>query len=410
MASILYLLVAYLALGSGSGREGPRMPSILRVFLLASLVTGLIACGDDNEGSGEPVEPPDSLGAFAVGHTSFTAVDPARNDRPLPVDVWYPVDREDAQDAPLARYPLAAGISLSSKVAVEGLPVSGRKSQTFLVFSHGYGGTNTQSVDLMETLASHGFIVASPEHTGNAQSSMTDSFDEAAANRVPDVSFLIDTMFARNRDPEDDFYNRLDERSVGVLGHSFGGMTAIGVAAGWAGAQADPRVAAIVPISAVINAELQSEPRNSPNAGFDAEQLASIRVPVMLIGGTKDTNVPIENNAIAFEEMTSAPRVYKVDIIGATHTHFANICSIANLLISLGIGPQAWPAIGAQALIEPYQETCSAEAFPIDEAIRLQNLYVVSFFKRHLLNQKGYDRYLTTDYAKREPAIRFSVR
>ncbi len=384
------------------------MRSILGALLLTWLVTGLIACGDGD--CDEPVDAPDTLGVFGVGHTSFTAVDPARHDRPLPVDVWYPVDAEDAQDSPLATYPLAQGIGLKSEVAVEGLPVSGRKNQTFLAFSHGYGGINTQSVELMEALASHGFIVASPEHTGNAQSSMTDSFDEAAANRVPDVSFLIDTMFARSRDAEDEFYERLDERRVGVVGHSFGAMTAIGMAAGWAGAEPDPRVAAIAPISAVINAELQSEPRHSPNAGFDAEQLASIAVPVMLIGGTEDTNVPIENNVIAFEQMTGAPRVYKVDIIGATHTHFANICLIGNLLINLGIGPEIWPAIGAEALVEPYEKTCSAEAFPFDEAMRLQNLYVVSFFKRHLLNQKGYDRYLTTDYADGEPAVMFSAK
>jgi len=391
------------------------MPSILRAFLLTSLVVGLIACGDDDNWSREPVDAPDSLGAFAVGHTSFTPVDTTRDDRPLPVHVWYPVDAEDAQDAPPVLYPLAAGINLVSEVAVEGLPVSERDNQTLLVFSHGYGGINTQSVELMEALASHGFIVASPEHTGNAQSSMTDSFDtdsfdEAAANRVPDISFLIDTMIARNRDPEDGFYKRLDERRVGVLGHSFGGMTAIGVAAGWAGAEPDPRVTAIAPISAVIDAELQSDSRTGPNAGFDAQQLSSIVVPVMLVGGTEDTNVPIENNAIAFEQMTSAPKVYKVDVIGATHTHFANICSIGNLLIGLGIGPEAWPRIGAEALVEPYESTCSEEAFPIDEAIRLQNLYVVSFFKRHLLNQEGYDRYLTTDYADGEPAITFSVK
>ncbi|MEZ5504276.1 MAG: alpha/beta hydrolase [Halioglobus sp.] len=350
------------------------------------------------------------LGKFGVGHASFTAIDAMRDNRSLLVDVWYPVDPEDRQESPLTNYPLAPGIGLQSRVAVDDLPVSSRENQTLLVFSHGYGGTNTQSVDLMETLASHGFIVVSPEHTGNAQPSNTDSFDQAAANRVPDVSFIIDTMVARSQQAGDSFYNRIDGNRTGVVGHSFGGMTAIGMAAGWAGASPDHRVAAIVPISAVIRADLQSDARTGPNAGFTAAQLASITVPVMLMGGTADTNVFIENNRIAFEGLTHAPEVYKVDIIGATHTHFANVCAIGNLLIDLGIKQDTWPLIGAQELLEPYAMTCSPEAFPIEEAIRLENLFVVSFFKRYLLGDTGYDSYLSAEYGDTEPAANVSVK
>lgn len=53
---------------------------------------------------------------------------------------------------------------------------------------------------------------------------------------------------------------------------------------------------------------------------------------------------------------------------------------------------------------------CSAQAFPIEEAVRLQNIYVVSFFKRHLLGDRRYDAYLSLDYAERETAITFSAR
>jgi len=381
---------------------------MMKVFLFAWLVTGFVACG--NGTSYQAVDPPDKLGAFSVGHMSFNMIDATRDDRPLPVDIWYPVDAEDAQDTPKTIYPLSPPIGLESEVAVDELPVSARQNQTLLVFSHGYGSINTQSFELMETLASHGFIIASPEHTGNTQSSMTDSFDEAAGNRVPDVSFIIDSLLARNKDTQDPFYQRIDELRIGVVGHSFGAMTAIGMAAGWAGAEADPRVVAIVPISAVIDPELQSDPHSGPNAGFDAQQLADVVVPVMLIGGTEDTSVPIGNNEIAFEQMKNTPTVYKVDVIGANHTHFANVCAIGNMLIEMGITQDSWEGIGAGDLIEPYQSTCTGEAFPIDEATRLQNLYVVSFFKRHLLDQIDYDQYLIKDYAASEPAVGFSVR
>jgi predicted dienelactone hydrolase len=385
----------------------------IRTLFLAPLLFALAACSDSSSGTGPMVDAPDALGPYGVGHSSFQVIDEARGDRPLLVDTWYPVDAEDAADAaefPLTEYLLLDPLGLPSEVAIDDLPVSARPGQTLLVFSHGYQSIHIQSFGLMEALASHGFIVISAEHTGNAQASPTDSFDEAASNRVPDVSFLIDMMVRRNQDPLDEFFGRIDEQRVGVVGHSFGGMTAVGMAAGWAGAEPDPRVTAIVPISAVIDGEMQLDDRSGPNAGFTQEQLESITVPAMFMGGTEDINVPIGNNQIAFDQIIHAPRVYKVDILGATHNHFAAICPIGNRLIELNLGPEVWPGLGAEALIEPYETACGPGVLPYDEATRLQNLYVVSFFKWHILNERGYDRFLTTEFANTEPGVAISVK
>ncbi len=387
-----------------------------RLSLLVLALCFLASCSSSSStgGAGDPpeqrgpVDAPDELGSFAVGHSTFTAIDDARSGRSLLVDIWYPVDEADAMDAERREYTLSGFRGPVSEVALADPPVSSRRNQTLLVFSHGYGGIGTQSVGLMEILASHGFIVASPEHTGNAQQSPSDSFDEAAANRVPDISFIIDTMISRSRDPRDAFHERVSGERVGVLGHSFGGMTAIGMAAGWAGADRDPRVAAILPVSAVIVKELQSDTRTSPNAGFSREQLETIVVPVMLMGGSADVDVFPENNDVAFEQISRAPRVYQVEIIGANHTHFANVCWIGDHLISIGIDQEAWPSLGAEALLEPYELTCGPDAFPIDESNRLANLYTVAFFKRHLLGETGYDAYLTTEFAEGEAAIDFA--
>jgi predicted dienelactone hydrolase len=142
------------------------MTSTIRTFFLAVIVTGLIACGDSS--SSPAVDSPDAIGPFGVGHSSFNVVDPARDDRPLLVGAWYPVDAADAQESPRTEYPLADPLTLPSEVAVDDLLVSARSAQTLLVFSHGYQGIHIQSFELMEALASHGFIVISPEHTGNA--------------------------------------------------------------------------------------------------------------------------------------------------------------------------------------------------------------------------------------------------
>ncbi len=367
------------------------------------------ADADEADSTAEP-DAPDALGPYVVGHGASIVVDSARGDRELPIDLWYPVDSLDAEGAQTTAYTLAEIATLESEVSFEDVPVASDRAHPLLVFSHGYQSVNLQSIGLMEALASHGFIVVSPEHTGNSQFSAGDEFDVAAANRVPDISVIIDTMLERADDPDDLLYERIDIAAIGVVGHSFGGMTSFGVAAGWAGADPDPRVAAIAPVSGVIDGDLQEADRDTPNAGFSQTQLESITIPALLLGGTEDTNVPIENNAIAFSQMTNAAVVYKVDVIGANHTHFANVCTFGDLLIELGVGPETWGAIGAGGLTEPYEATCTEDAFPIDEAIRLQNLYVVAFFRLHLSGEAAYEQYLTAEYADTEPAINFSRR
>ena len=395
------------------------MRSILHSFPFLILVfvpaLALISCGGNSssssmdggtlEDSGPKMDAavdgfaPDEFGSFSVGHMKFTAIDADRDDRSLVIDVWYPVDEADAPDlsspeTEFASYTLTGPLAIRSEFAVENLPVSSRTDQVFLVFSHGYGGTNTQSIPLMETLASHGFIIASPEHTGNTALDRTDDQPTAASRRVPDVSFVIDTFFKRNTTVDDAFENRFDTSNTGVLGHSFGGTTSIGMITSWADGPTDPRVKAIFPIAGGVRT-------------FDAEELAAIDVPVFLLGGTEDESA-IANNIFGFAEMTAAPNLFKVEIEGATHTHFANICAIGDYLIDIGFAMDAWPGLGAGALLAPYAESCSPDAFPVDEAHRIQNLYAVSFFKRFLLREKRYDQFLTTSYAEaNESAVDF---
>jgi predicted dienelactone hydrolase len=324
----------------------------------------------------------------------FTVVDSARDDRELPVDVWYPVDAVDAATEPLTEYQLQAGITLPSEVAVEDLPVSSERKRAFLIFSHEFGGVNTQSPRLMEALASHGFIVASPLHTGNTAFDGSDPMP--ADKRVPDVSFIIDTLFDRSNTPGDAFEGRLDESKVGVLGYSFGGSTAMGMVAGWAGAAADPRVKAIGVIAGDVGTD-----------NFSEDALSDVTEPTILLVGTLDTTA-LANHLYAFDNMPNAEALFKVEITDANHDHFANVCDLGNILISLGITQDQWPNIGAQALLQPYNDTCTDDVFPISEAHRLQNLYMVAHFKRFLLGQVGYDQFLTAAYADaNEPAVSF---
>jgi predicted dienelactone hydrolase len=398
-------------------------------------------------GGCDVADAPGDTGPWAVGHRQLASVDTSRvhsgclgggNDggsctsasacpggscvnapagRSLPLEVWYPVDPAGAF-GPFTGYPLAGIVTLPSTLSHENAPVSSAGPRPLVVFSHGAGGIAIQSVHLMERLASEGFVVVAPNHTGNSQFDTTKvctggsnvgttckvnsecpgsncaatpsvSLTQALLDRVPDVSFVIDHMTTLATTPGDPFFGRIDGLNVGVAGHSLGGFTALAVKSGYGVIPADNRVQAIMPIAPASSTITDPE-------------LANVTVPTLFMTGTLDPLLSEEARAAGL--IQSSPFNYRADVIGAVHTHFANICDIANALIAAGFQPGAWPSLGAGALVAPYNATCIPPAFPIDEATRLQNLYATAFFRRHLLGQTIYDPFLTTPYAQANEA------
>jgi predicted dienelactone hydrolase len=338
---------------------------------------------------------PDAAGPFGVGHSEFAVTDPARADRPLNVQVWYPVDPVDYVGAP-TEYPVIGLLTVISKLAIDDLPVAAGR-HPLIVFSHGSGGINTQSTALCEGLASHGFIVAAPNHTGNTtddfQNGTGVSFLQSAVDRPIDVSFIIDSLRARSAAAGDLFEAHVRGEGFGVAGHSFGGYTAFATRTGFDTAPADDRISAVMAVA--------------PASGLiDDDAFRAFDRPLLLLSGTLDTTTPIDDNTTRPFALVPTD-VYRIDVINATHTHFANIiCDFGNALLSVQLTPDLWPAVGADALIQPWFDTCVPPAFPLAEVERIQNLYAVSYFRRFLMNDTRYQPFLHPSYANaNEPDV-----
>jgi predicted dienelactone hydrolase len=328
--------------------------------------------------------PPDGPGRYAVGLGTVQMVDPARANRTLTVDLWYPAGRHS--DAPTATLDL-----ILTRLALPGVladPQAARGSFPLVVFSHGNGGVRFQSWFLMEALASHGFLVAAPDHAGNtaldAIAGTSDPIGVAANNRPRDVSFVIDQITTElDRDPASPLRGRIDERHIAVAGHSFGGFTALATAGGFLDYKPDPRVDAIVPIAPAT-------------FGFTDEQLASIDVPTLLMGGTSDTVVPIEPGIVRAWDLISGRPEYRVDLLRAGHNSFTNVCDIRDAYVAAGVGEPILGFVEEQA-----EDGCAPELLPIDEAHRVTDLFVVSFLTKELKGTSRFGRYLTSRYADR---------
>ena len=373
----------------------------MRLLRLAALVLFVAAFTASSAHAGRHrYADPRDLGPYAVGHSVFDATDPAR-DRTLRTEVWYPVDPDDAVGEPTFYDFQFLGLGLVSPVAIEDAPITADTWRPLVVFSHGSCGVSFQSTPLMEHLASHGFVVVAPNHKGNTVNECLggggDPFAVSAADRPADVSFLIDLFLAKTMDPDDAFFARVNPFAVGVAGHSFGGYTAIAMATGIDApslglhVEPDPRVRAIAPIAPA-------------SEFFSDAELASIRVPMFLLGGTIDDTTPIEPNTTRPWELASARPIYRADLIGAGHLHFANACAIGQALLDFGV-----PERQIGNYVPGYDDTCGADDFPIEEAQRLESFYVTAFFKRTLLHDDRYDAFLSPDYAAaNEPLVAYS--
>ncbi len=255
-----------------------RIRRLLGITFLGALIVGVLAAGSGwavlQVRRHQPRTLPAPTGVFAVGRAVFDWTDVARpalfaaNDRTgreLVVWLWYPA--APAPGAPTAPYvppqwakvrdaEHGAGAVLfqaSDSVrthAIADAPVSPQRPQyPVLVLEPGMGRLPTDYTSLAEELASHGYAVAgiAPTYSANVvvfpdgrvvrsvRDAQIESIeDRAAGDRLVgvwgnDVTFTLDQLTALARDTASRFAGKLNLDHVGLLGHSFGGATALDV-------------------------------------------------------------------------------------------------------------------------------------------------------------------------------------
>jgi dienelactone hydrolase len=179
------------------------------------------------------------------------------------VQIWYPANREAGPEAPyipdLERLHNSIDQYWSDRPTVHthatiGAPLSSaRKQYSVVIFSHGMNSARFRYTAIVEELASHGYVVASIDHTywgpGVAfPNGKTVRFEEGMIARdrlssedidrimqegitvmAADQNFVAGELAKLNEDARastNPFRHRLDLKNVGVMGHSMGGMAA----------------------------------------------------------------------------------------------------------------------------------------------------------------------------------------
>lgn len=329
-------------------------------------------------------------GQFAVEQRSLLLNDSQRN-RTYPVDLYLPADIG----------------------AIQGpLPV--------MILSHGLGTirNHPEAVNLARGLASNGFFVAMPEHIGSnqtyleglAQGLYQEFFDPMEfIDRPLDIHFLLDTLEQLNAT---ELQGRLQLDNVGIMGHSFGGYTALAAAGGtidmnYLEQQCDLdadigsnsiNIALLLTCGALELAAVPSAIQQltdgsltddrigfvfalAPVSGLFGETgLNTIQIPVVLMGGETDIATPVAlEQLVAFEGLTTPERyLYLAENISHSTALTRLVLDITN---------------SSNNIVELFEE---------NEAVfsSLLMSLVIAHGKFYLRNDESYRPYLTSAYVE----------
>jgi predicted dienelactone hydrolase len=241
-----------------------------------------------------------------------------------------------------------------------------------VVFSHGNGGSRNQNTFWCDYLASHGYIIVSADHTGNARWTIIDGKPVAfqggeransAKDRPLDVIYLLDQMIKWDKGEDKRFKGRIDTDRAAISGMSFGSFTAH-----WASDQ-DRRFKAVVAMSGA--------PPSHTN----------LTVPSLRMLGTEDRTLGVPgNNAIRDNHSKHTGASYLLEMKNGGHYSFTDMFKI-NKSFGDGVGPGK-----RRETNEPFEFTS------METTYKIINSYSVAFLGYYLKGETSYMSFLKKNH------------
>jgi predicted dienelactone hydrolase len=292
---------------------------------------------------------------------------------PLDMTLWYP--SEGAEDTVRYRFGMKTSLGQLTLATYAGQAATDAPFDRtagpypLVILSPGFSVPRSSYAWLAEHLASHGFLVVSPEHRDRMTISFAD-FWRAPIDRAHDVLDVLATIDTEAA-PGGSLARVVDPETVAVMGHSYGGYTTLAAGgARWDTVTLEARCAEVGkgdPEALLCNNLIPhlddmaaraglSEPPDDlwpavadpridalvPMAGdsyfFNEAGLAQVTIPVMAIGGTADTGTPWLWGPQPTYDYASSARKALIGLEGAEHMIFAGPCERMPRVMTLAEG------------------------------------------------------------------------
>ncbi|MFU1793015.1 alpha/beta hydrolase family protein [Paenibacillus azoreducens] len=354
---------------------------------------------------------PEPTGKYKVGTELFHFVDQNRkgvfadnpdDPRELMVRVWYPAEEQTSgRPAPLfpegerdfnnfiGAYTKQMGIPkwtlgyfkyINTHAYSGAKALQGAAPYPLIILSHGMGTSMTLHASQAETLASHGYVVATIDHTysttatvfpdGRVTGYTTDMDGENFLQQASEVGkvweedaeFVIDQLTKINAgEISSGLKGIFDLQHIGMMGHSFGGATAFDVVS------SDDRVKAGIDMDGTLFEATKRKQISKPFLFMRAEDYLSSTEEYIARSDAEKTVAQHLSSELSISKKASQHGGNLLLIDGAGHYNFTDLQMFTRLASWTGMAGKIDGKRGAEIV----------------------DRYVVEFFDEHLKGIKG---------------------